>query len=173
MVIQQLRPLSGIDFGYTRESVEWLEGYIERQRNSGELDNVGVKNKLVSVFGSFLGECVVHCYGGTWRQDEEGVWCVAFNDDNMVFPFAKVAKQMDNGLEDGIVSFFTVIPIIFKKLPRAVPSTPALPPDVRRGLRLAAQFEFLIGLCPWFGLCPNIQRPEAEPGAMDRLSPSD
>jgi len=53
------------------------------------------------------------------------------------------------------------------------PSTPALPPDVRRGLRLAAQFEFLIGLCPWFGLCPNIQRPEAEPGAMDRLSPSD
>ena len=28
---------------------------------------------------------------------------------------AKVAKQMDNGLEDGILSFFTVIPIIFKE----------------------------------------------------------
>jgi len=127
MVIQQLRPLSGIDFGYTRESVEWLEGYIERQRNSGEFDSVEVKNKLISVFGSYLGECIVHCYGGTWRQHEDGVWCVAFNDDNMVFPFAKVAKQMDNGLEDGIVSFFTIIPIIFKKLPRAVPSTPKKP----------------------------------------------
>ena len=36
MTIQQMRPLSRIDFGYTRESVEWLEGYIERMRQSGE-----------------------------------------------------------------------------------------------------------------------------------------
>ena len=126
VVVQQLRPLSGIDFGYTQESVEWLQGYIERLRNSGEFDSVDVKNKLISVFGSFLGECVVRCYGGTWRQHEAG-WCVAFNDDNMVFPFAKVAKQMENGLEDSVVSFFTVIPTIFKDLPRAVPSTAEKP----------------------------------------------
>jgi hypothetical protein len=37
-------------------------------------------------------------------------------------PFAKVAKQMDNGLEDGIASYFTVIPIVFKNLVRAPPS---------------------------------------------------
>ena len=127
MVVRKLLPLSGIDFGYTQESVEWLEGYIERLRKSGEFDDVEVKNKLISVFGSFLGECVVRCYGGTWRQDDAGVWCVAFNDDNMVFPFAKIAKQMENGMEDSIVSFFTVIPIIFKDLPRAAPLTPKKP----------------------------------------------
>ena len=116
MVVQQLRPLSGIDFGYTQESVEWLEGYIERLRNSGELESVEMKGKLTSVFGSFLGECIVRCYGGAWTQ-HDGVWCVAFNNDNMAFPFAKVAKQIDNGRKDGIRSFFTAIPVIFKDLP--------------------------------------------------------
>lgn len=112
MVVQQLRPLSDIDFGYTRESVEWVEGYIERLRNSGELDDVEMKNKLTSVLGSFLGECIVRCYGGTWRQ-HEGEWCVAFDDDNMAFPFAKVAKQIENGREDSIGSFFNSIAAIF------------------------------------------------------------
>ena len=97
LVIQRLRPLSGIDFGYTKESVEWLEGYIERLRNSGEFENVETKTKLISVFDSFLGECIVRCYGGTWRLPEEaGVWYVAFKDDQLAFPFAKVGKQIDN-----------------------------------------------------------------------------
>ena len=127
MVVQQLRPLSGIDFGYTRESVEWLEGYIERLRISGEFENVETKDKLTSVFGSFLGECIIRCYGGAWKQDESGMWCVAFTDDNIAFPFAKIAKQIDNGLEDGIASFFNVIPTIFDDLSRATPSAPKKP----------------------------------------------
>jgi hypothetical protein len=126
MVVQQLRPLSGIDFGYTRESVEWLEGYIERLRVSGEFDDEKTKDKLISVFGSFLGECIVRCYGGTWQQ-HEGVWCVAFRNDGMAFPFAKVAKQMDNGLFDSIRSFFTAMPAIFDDLSYTVPPTPKKP----------------------------------------------
>jgi hypothetical protein len=35
LVIQQLRPLSFDGFGYNAESVGWLEGYIERLRESG------------------------------------------------------------------------------------------------------------------------------------------
>ena len=113
IVIEMLRPLSGIDFGYTQESVEWLQGYIERQRTSGGFDNQEVKDKLISVFGSFLGECIVRCYGGKWRQ-RDGVWCIEFDEKNVAFPFGKVQKQMENGLEDGIASFFTVIPLVFK-----------------------------------------------------------
>jgi hypothetical protein len=113
LVIEKSRPLSGIDFGYTQESVEWLQGFIERLRTSGGFDNPDEKNKLVSVFGSFLGECIVRCHGATWMQSE-GVWCVGFDEKNVAFPFAKVQKQMDNGLEDGIASFFTVIPLVFK-----------------------------------------------------------
>ena len=126
MVIQQLRPLSDIDFGYTKESVEWLEGYIERLRTSGQFESGDARNKLTSVFGSFLGECIVRCYGGTWKQ-HEGVWCVAFDNDNAAFPFAKVGKQIDNGLEDGVASFFNTIPLIFNDLAPSVPSAQKKP----------------------------------------------
>ena len=122
LVLQELRQLSGIDFGYTKESVEWLEGYIERLRNSGQFDDVETRNRLTSVFGCFLGECVIRCYGGEWKQ-HEGHWCVAFRDGDMAFPFAKVAKQFDGGGLDGISSFFRVIPIIFEG--RAGPSPAA------------------------------------------------
>ena len=112
MVVRELKTLSDIEFAYTQESVEWLAGYIERLRSSGEFESVEVRNKLISMFGSYLGECIVRCYGGEWRQ-HEGVWGVAFTDGNMAFPYAKVAKQFDNGAVDDITSFFRIIPTLF------------------------------------------------------------
>jgi hypothetical protein len=126
LVLEQLRSLSGNDFGYTRESVDWLEGYIERLRNSGEFDSPEMKTKLMSVFGSFLGECIIRCYGGVWTQ-HNGDWAVAFSEGGMAFPFAKVAKQLDNGLGDGISSFFRAIPAIFEDLVRPLPPAPKKP----------------------------------------------
>jgi hypothetical protein len=67
---------------------------------------------LVSVFGSYLGECVINCYGGYW-ENEDGQWRVSFNVENAVYPFGKVRKQFENGAEDSIKSFFEIIPIIF------------------------------------------------------------
>ena len=60
-----------------------------------------MKDKLVSVFGSYLGECLVHCYDGTWKEHVEGDWCVAFENGTRAFPFAKVRRQMDNGSSEG------------------------------------------------------------------------
>ncbi|MGO8816678.1 MAG: hypothetical protein ACLQVG_18735 [Terriglobia bacterium] len=116
MVIQQFRPLSGIEFGYNRQSVEWLEGHIERLRQTGKLQDEATREELVNVLGSFLGECIVRRYGGAWTQ-REGIWCVAFDSHNVAFPFAKVAKQMENGREggDGIGGFFSIIPEVFRK----------------------------------------------------------
>jgi hypothetical protein len=74
MAVEQLRPLSGMVFGYNPESVEWLQGYIENLRQSGQLGEL--KRKLTDVLGSFLGECIIHCYGGTW-EERDGVWCIA------------------------------------------------------------------------------------------------
>jgi hypothetical protein len=115
LVVKQSRAISGIDFGYTRDSVEWLEGHIERLRESGQFDGAR-KDMLVSVFGSFLGECIIRCHGGSWKQ-RDGTWCVAFGDEDQhtAFPFTKVQKQFDNGLErgDGILGFFTAIPSIW------------------------------------------------------------
>jgi hypothetical protein len=112
MTIEKLRPVSGIDFGYTPESVEWLDGYIERLRLSGQFDSEDAREALVGVLGSFFGECIIRCYGGAWVE-QEGVWSVAFDDRNGVFPFAKVARQLENGLEDSIWSMFSLIPEIF------------------------------------------------------------
>ncbi|HEX4342665.1 MAG TPA: hypothetical protein VH255_04700 [Verrucomicrobiae bacterium] len=88
MVVEQLRPLSRMDFGYTQASVEWLEGYIERLRVSGQFKDEKMKNQLAGVFGSFLGEAVIRNYGGDWVE-HDGAWCVAFNSDNVVFPLSK------------------------------------------------------------------------------------
>lgn len=113
LVVEQLRPLCEVDFGYNLESVQWLEGYIERLRQSGAFRDTADKRKLASMFGSFLGECVVRCYGGTWTRENDD-WCVAFDEENAVYPFAKVRKQMTAGVEEGIGDFFRMIPVLFR-----------------------------------------------------------
>jgi hypothetical protein len=72
---------------------------------------------LVQLIGSYLGECVIHCYGGVWRW-REGDWGVFFNDSNAAFPFIKVRKQFHSGIDDGesILGFFDAIGLaIIKK----------------------------------------------------------
>ena len=44
--------------GLNRESVAWVEGFIERQRGRADLGLVAV-GRLVAVIGSFPGECIV------------------------------------------------------------------------------------------------------------------
>jgi hypothetical protein len=122
MVIQELRPISGMAFGYTKDSVEWLEGYIERLRLSGAFDNEETKDKLAGMFGSFLGECIRECYGGNWGW-HDGFRCISFNEGNTIFPISKAGKQMDNGLEDGIGSFFRGIAVLYSEHIRPQPSS--------------------------------------------------
>jgi len=111
LVIAQMRQVSGFDFGYDAQSVAWLDGYIERQRARADMTQELISG-LVNVFGSYLGECVIRCYGGYW-ENEDGHWRVSFDADNAVYPFAKVQKQFENGAEDSIKSFYEMIPIIF------------------------------------------------------------
>ncbi len=100
----------GQDLAFDEAAVRWLDGYIDRQHHSGNPDN---RDGLVSTLGSFLGECILHSFGGHWAM-LDGSWCVRFDEKNAVFPFAKVAKQLENGSEDSVLSFFTVIPILFR-----------------------------------------------------------
>jgi hypothetical protein len=95
--------------GYDRDGVEWLDGYIQRQHEHGDPDN---REALVSTLGSFLGECIIETYGGDWTHTEYG-WSVAFDNGNAAYPFAKAAKQLENGAEDSVLSFFDSIPVMF------------------------------------------------------------
>ena len=115
MVVEQFGGSSDLEhFGFDALSVQWVDGFIERQRVREDVGPEFV-GKMVSVLGSYLGECIIRSYGGKWTVGEEG-WRVEFDEKNAAFPFAKVEKQFRNGAEDGIHSFFTAIPLVFPSL---------------------------------------------------------
>jgi hypothetical protein len=121
--IEKLRKVSKIDFGYNKESVRWLEGYIERLRQNGSFSDS--KDQFVGVFGSYLGECIIHCYGGHWENRDVG-FAITFDKQNWVLPFNRISKQWENGLTDGIGGFFELIPMVYSKQIKA-PSLAAKP----------------------------------------------
>ena len=101
-----------MNLSYDRASVEWLNGYIERIRPHLDESSIG---GIANPIGAFLGECIIANYGGQWRESE-GTWGVFFserNDRSAAFPFNKVRKQLLNGSEDSILSFYDVIPVVF------------------------------------------------------------
>ncbi|MEO0559803.1 MAG: hypothetical protein AAF170_16660 [Bacteroidota bacterium] len=99
----------GVEVGFDRAAVEWLDGYVTRQHDHGDPDNV---KGLVSALGSFLGECIVQTYGGEWVEDAHD-WGIRFDEQNAVFPYAKVEKHLRHGPEDSLLSFFDTIPVVF------------------------------------------------------------
>jgi hypothetical protein len=105
----------GAEFGYNHQSVAWVEEFIEHQRLQKDITGDDAE-ELVQLIGSYLGECVIHTYGGAWRE-YDGTWGVFFNDSDAAFPFSKVRKQFDNGVSggDSILSFFEVIPQVIRK----------------------------------------------------------
>jgi hypothetical protein len=101
-----------LNLKYDIDSIKFIEGFIERNKSSfGKEETKGLINSL----GAFLGQCIIENYGGQWQLDNEmGTMAVVFDDKNKAYPFSKVNKQFDNGLEDSLYSFYTIIPTIFK-----------------------------------------------------------
>lgn len=96
---------------FDNEGVKFIEGFIERNKTQiAKEEWVG----LINSCGAFLGQSVIENYGGRWVRDENGQVAVAFDEKNKVYPFSKVTKQFDNGLEDSIHSMFSIIPTVFK-----------------------------------------------------------
>ncbi|TDD12329.1 hypothetical protein E1292_02525 [Nonomuraea deserti] len=109
LAIDQLGPLSDVEFGLNPESVEWVEGFIERQRARPGFDPERIDG-LVGVLGSFLGACIAAATGGRWRKSDDDTWGVLLPDGSTAFPFTKVRKQFRGGVEDGesIAGFYRV-----------------------------------------------------------------
>lgn len=114
-MIRTLRSQTGVELKYDAESVAWLDGFIERQRESFPGDEA---EGLVIVIGSFLGECVIANFGGRWSDREDEGWCVVFDEGTAVFPFNKTRKQFANGREggDSIESFYNVVPVVVRSM---------------------------------------------------------
>jgi hypothetical protein len=67
LVTEKFRLSSGLGprFGFNRKSVECVEQFIENECRARITSSKLAK--LVSVLGSYLGEAVIHEYGGSWR----------------------------------------------------------------------------------------------------------
>ncbi|MGE0023154.1 MAG: hypothetical protein AB7S70_05915 [Hyphomicrobium sp.] len=100
--------LAESSFSYDAESVAWVEGFIERQR--GRQSEGGTPQGLIAVIGSYLGEAIIAAAGGAWIEDDAGGIGVRFPNGDTAYPFTKVRKQFEQGLQSGesIASFYNV-----------------------------------------------------------------
>ena len=107
LAIQELSALSETSFGFDEEFVAWVEGFIERQREQAGPE---ASSGLVSVLGSYLGEAIIAATGAAWDSDDSGNLGIAFANGDMAYPFTKVGKQIEQGVEGGesILSFYNV-----------------------------------------------------------------
>ena len=98
-----------VTLAYDEHSIDYLDGYIARNRDAIRERTGGQYSGLVNAIGSFLGECIIANYGGQWRQSGKGAWGVYFENNSAAFPFAKVQKAFSEGSEgDSIASFYRV-----------------------------------------------------------------
>ena len=104
MAMKSFSNLSGEKFDYSKKSVAWVSGFIDRNRSEPP-------GNLVDVIGSYLGEAIVHTYKGKWVTFQN-MPAVQLRQNFVVFPFSKVHKQFENGAEDSISSFFVAIPAL-------------------------------------------------------------
>jgi hypothetical protein len=99
---------TGAELAYDRDSVAWIDAYIERNREHFSEEEA---NKVANNLGAFVGECLRAAHGGTWVHDEKsGEWGVDLGGNlGTAFPAAKIYKQLRNGPEDSVLSFFEVV----------------------------------------------------------------
>jgi hypothetical protein len=104
--VEELGSVSGMDFGYDAASVAWTEGFIERRR--GQIEE---HEGIVNVLGSYLGEAIIAAVpDARWEDGADGSPGILFATGDLAFPFAKVAKQLADGLDAGesILSFYNI-----------------------------------------------------------------
>jgi hypothetical protein len=104
LITQHLSGHAGFSLGFDEPSVEWLDGFIERQRTREDFD-LDLNAGLSSMIGCFLGEALSARLGGKWQQTEHGLG-VIFTDGKAAFPIGSVERQFANGSEGSILSFY-------------------------------------------------------------------
>jgi hypothetical protein len=112
LVVSTMHKNLGTELSFDETGVEWVDGYIDRLRESFPKER---RSGLVSTLASFVGECIIRTFGGEWVE-KDGWWGVQVSDRIWACPFAKIEKQFENGEEDSVASFFRCIPILDKHL---------------------------------------------------------
>ncbi len=109
-VVSNFRDELGVELKYDEQSIEWLDGYINRV--GPELQKESVPG-LATALGAYVGETIIATYGGTWAYFEQvDQWGIRLENGEGAFPISKVYKQLEDGVFDSILSFFTILPKI-------------------------------------------------------------
>ena len=87
LALSEFGRLCGDDFGLDDASVDWVDGFIERQRLREDVRRD--PGALLSVIGSYLGEAIIAATGGHWAEDAQGALVVEFDNGDWCAPFAK------------------------------------------------------------------------------------
>ncbi|NJK61990.1 MAG: hypothetical protein HC921_04220 [Synechococcaceae cyanobacterium SM2_3_1] len=105
-VVRVVREKLEVELSFDQAGVIWIDDYIHRLREQNATED---RSGLVSTLGAFVGESIIQTFGGTWMEID-GMWGVQVNDRVWACPFAKVAKQFENGPEDSVADFFRTVP---------------------------------------------------------------
>lgn len=100
--------------GYDRPTVEWLGGYIDRNRDVLSED---MKYGWALAFGYIVGEAMVRVLGGRWVQDDRFAdeWVVELPDGvGKANPIGKAYKHL-NSPHDSVSSFFDLVALAVEK----------------------------------------------------------
>ena len=113
--VDMVHKIRGDELDYSVESLGLVEEILDGFHKSGDRsENIG---STAFMFGAYVGEIMVRHAGAHWVDttvDPEVPPDMGFpmsirHGDNLAIPFFKVCKRIDNGEEDNIPYYYTVL----------------------------------------------------------------
>jgi hypothetical protein len=95
-----------LSLSYDRQSLDWLDGYIERNRHIFSEER---RYHWAISFGYILGEAIIRAFGGTWEYNQEyAEWMVNVGPSLFIAnPIGKVYKHLTESCST-MTSYFDV-----------------------------------------------------------------
>eukprot|EP00471_Norrisiella_sphaerica_P008702 CAMPEP_0184493824 /NCGR_PEP_ID=MMETSP0113_2-20130426/27040_1 /TAXON_ID=91329 /ORGANISM="Norrisiella sphaerica, Strain BC52" /LENGTH=112 /DNA_ID=CAMNT_0026879269 /DNA_START=385 /DNA_END=723 /DNA_ORIENTATION=- len=94
----------GFKFAFDVESVGKIDEMIDRNRRTWMREGSG--QRMMNMFGAYLGEAVINEYGGDWVEG----YGVEIEQGFVVNPFVIVGKRIANGIEEeSCATYFSMI----------------------------------------------------------------
>ena len=103
---------------YKIEKIDQL-GYlllvlIDRANDPNEKEDR--KGNAIYMLSVFLGEKIIQKTGGQWEEPvEETDYQITLANGNIIHPFDKVEKFMDNGMSDSLLAYYKTVTMLSKR----------------------------------------------------------
>ena len=104
---------TGEQIQYDEAGIARTDAFISQGWPDGKLM---MPDHTISVIGSFVGEGVRQTLGGTWgHTDERGFHLDGVGGGARIYPFAKVAKRFENGMDDSLAFYYSALKQVIER----------------------------------------------------------